>query len=125
MLAKGLVAACRAVDSAPYEFAGGQSPPWFKAHFGLAVMAGWWMTHEFDLDQATSDAIGRQCDAVIEAFSDLFEPLDLTAGEADPRRVDELAAELQPGLHRYIHLVGGLRQASRDRVGDQGAQRHE
>ena len=101
-LARGLAAACRALDGSPYDFSGGQAPPWFIAHFGLAVMAGVWMTREFDLDHATIGAIGAQCEAVIDTFPDLFEPLDLTEGRATPGRIDDIVAELRPGLHRHI-----------------------
>lgn len=101
LLARGLTACCRALDGPEYEFAGGQSPPWFMAHFGLAVMAGVWLTREFDLDDATIEAIGGQCEAVIGAFPVLFEPLDLEAGPADAGRINELVATLRPGLARY------------------------
>lgn len=101
-LARGLGAACRAVAGSPYDFSGGQAPPWFMAHFGLAVMAGFWMTREFDLDHATIRAIGAQCDAVMEAFPELYAPLDLTEGVADLGRVDDIVAELRPGLRRYV-----------------------
>ena len=101
-LARGLTGACRALEGGVYEFGGGTSPPWFMAHFGLAVMAGVWITREFDVDRDTVAAIGAQCDDVIEAFPALFEPMDLTDGEASPGRVDDLVAELRLGLHRYI-----------------------
>ena len=74
---------------------------WFDAHWGAAVLAGYYLSRENQLDEQTTAGIKKQLDAVIRLRAAQFAPLAQEA--ADETLIDEVPQALRPAI------AGGLR----------------
>jgi len=74
---------------------------WFNAHWGAAVLAGYYMCKENRIDEKTNEAIREQLDAVVRSQAEQFAPLP--PEPADETLIANVPAALRPAI------VGGLR----------------
>lgn len=74
---------------------------WFDAHWGAAVLAGYYLCKENRLDEPTTTAIRKQLDAVIRLRTAQFAPLP--EEPADKTLIANVAVALRPAIQ------GGLR----------------
>ncbi len=72
------------------------------AHFGAALIAGWWLDRERRLSQAASDAMAHQADALITKHSWLFRDRPQCATSD---RCDELVEAIEDGLD-HVWAIG-------------------
>jgi hypothetical protein len=72
----------------------------FMAHFGAALLAGWWLERDAHLSPETSRAVARQADAVIARHGWLFEARadDPSTPRDRESRADEIVAAIADGL---------------------------
>ena len=80
---------------------------WFNAHWGAAVIAGYYLCKENRFDEATRSGNKEQLDTVIRLHSGQFAALpDESSNE---RRIQEIATALRPamqgGLRAHGHAV--------------------
>ncbi|MBI1312940.1 hypothetical protein GC176_16745 [bacterium] len=84
-----------------------QANGWFDAHWGAAVIAGYYLCNENEFDEITRTGIRQQLETVIEVRAEQFTPLP--EAKADERRIPEVAAALRPaiedGLRAHGHAV--------------------
>ena len=115
-----MAAATTGKDSASYEPAGldpkylelgltgmAQAKSWFPAHFGAAVLAGYYLCRENPLDAETRAGIQRQLDVLIQGQPEQFKAL--SEEEPNPALIEEIAKALEPavegGLRAHGHAV--------------------
>jgi hypothetical protein len=93
-LAKGLTGMARAAG-------------WFNAHWGAAVLAGYYLCKENHLGEATVAGIKKQLDAMIHLQASQFTPFPEKA--ADKKLIEDVPAALGPaidgGLRAHGHAV--------------------
>lgn len=80
---------------------------WFDAHWGAGVLAGYYLCHDNNLDNATKSAIKRQLDTVIATHSERFlpfadQPSDKSLIEEVP---DALRLAIEGGSRAHGHAV--------------------
>jgi len=80
---------------------------WFDAHWGAAVIAGYYLCKENNLDAETVSGIKSQLDAAIKLRSEQFAPLpDQEPDEALIERVPKaMAPAVEGGLRAHGHAV--------------------
>ena len=66
------------------------------AHYGAAVLAGWWFVRDHEVGDDVAEAVARQRDLVIQQFGDLFE--QRPHGRADTAVVDGLVEDLHSSI---------------------------
>ena len=84
-----------------------RSKGWFPAHMGAAVLAGYYLCKENNLDEETVAVIKKQLDALIKIGGVQFEPLPDEA--ADESLLGDVTAAMIPamegGLRAHGHAV--------------------
>ncbi len=84
-----------------------QANGWFDAHWGAAVISGYYLCKENEFDEATRTGILQQLQTVLEVRAEQFAALP--EAKADERRIPEVAAALRPavegGLRAHGHAV--------------------
>jgi hypothetical protein len=74
----------------------------FMAHFGAALIAGWWLDRERRLSRAASGAMARQADALVTKHAWLFQDRPRGASSA---RCGELVEAVEGGLD-HVWAIG-------------------
>lgn len=81
---------------------------WFSAHWGAAVLAGYYLCRENPLDAATVAAIRKQLDAMIHLRGSQFVPFPAAAA-VDEKLIERVPGALPPaiqdGLRAHGHAV--------------------
>jgi hypothetical protein len=84
-----------------------QANGWFDAHWGAAVISGYYLCKENEFDEATRAGILQQLKMVLGVRAEQFAALP--EAKADERRISEVAAALRPavegGLRAHGHAV--------------------
>ena len=80
---------------------------WFDAHWGAAVIAGFYLCTENQLDEQTTVAVKNQLDAVIQLRAEQFLPF--SEESSDERLIEDIPQALRPaiegGLRAHGHAV--------------------
>jgi hypothetical protein len=74
----------------------------FMAHFGAALLAGWWLDRDVGFSQSTSEAMARQADALVGKHAWLFSDHQRASGSDCS---DEIIEAIEPGLE-HVWAIG-------------------